>query len=459
MKGKGKSVKEEKEYCPLQFPSLESVDIETECPRLSQILQRGEIDSVNYEELDSLQTDLETLLASLAKRIRGLETEVEVLTNWSDVKKEKRPIGKVDCTPPATPKRGKSVEGKTGKKMREGFKGTTPTSTSRGKGKNASIQSVKLMEVDPIPQIQPPTGQTEQPLIDPVQIAKNEIPNRFWQMVDPYCQDITNDDIKFLEEIIKNHDDNSSEYYKIPLLGKHYAQKWAQEDLLEEQSEGARISRSGGNKPTSNSFIKRIETGESIEESSPFGPLTQRLVSALIEENIMTPVDDNSMTADGTSGGATCGVGHDPTEFNASMSPRTLARQLNLGNTYNLERRIKRELEEAGVLDCDESKSTDDQCNPDDEVLLELKRKMTELKSIGQHNVLMTQRMIQLAKIQISRQDLKKKLSIADAEVLESYRKIQIAKQKKKTPTKKEKDSIMRALKERTSIIKQLDSM
>lgn len=27
-------------------------------------------------------------------------------------------------------------------------------------------------------------------------------------------------------------------------------------------------------------------------EESPFGPLTQRLVSALIEENIMTPMDD-----------------------------------------------------------------------------------------------------------------------------------------------------------------------
>lgn len=27
-------------------------------------------------------------------------------------------------------------------------------------------------------------------------------------------------------------------------------------------------------------------------EESPFGPLTQRLVSALLEENLMTPMDD-----------------------------------------------------------------------------------------------------------------------------------------------------------------------
>ena len=33
----------------------------------------------------------------------------------------------------------------------------------------------------------------------------------------------------------------------------------------------------------------------SDDDSSPFGPLTQRLVSALIEENIMTPLDDGSI--------------------------------------------------------------------------------------------------------------------------------------------------------------------
>ena len=35
------------------------------------------------------------------------------------------------------------------------------------------------------------------------------------------------------------------------------------------------------------------------DESSPFGPLTQRLVSALIEENIMTPLDDATMAEAG----------------------------------------------------------------------------------------------------------------------------------------------------------------
>ena len=36
-------------------------------------------------------------------------------------------------------------------------------------------------------------------------------------------------------------------------------------------------------------------------EDSPFGPLTQRLVAALIEENIMTHIDD-SMNENGGKG-------------------------------------------------------------------------------------------------------------------------------------------------------------
>ena len=36
----------------------------------------------------------------------------------------------------------------------------------------------------------------------------------------------------------------------------------------------------------------------------------------------------------------------------ATISPRSLAKQLNLGNATALERRIKRELEEQGVCVC-----------------------------------------------------------------------------------------------------------
>jgi len=35
------------------------------------------------------------------------------------------------------------------------------------------------------------------------------------------------------------------------------------------------------------------------DEQSPFGPLTQRLVQALIEENVMAPLDDTPISEAG----------------------------------------------------------------------------------------------------------------------------------------------------------------
>ena len=69
-------------------------------------------------------------------------------------------------------------------------------------------------------------------------IPKNDTTNRFWATVEPYCADITADDLKFLEDLIRQHEDNA-DLYKVPSLGKHFAERWAQDDLLEEQKEGA----------------------------------------------------------------------------------------------------------------------------------------------------------------------------------------------------------------------------
>jgi len=43
-------------------------------------------------------------------------------------------------------------------------------------------------------------------------------------------------------------------------------------------------------------------------------------------------------------------------------------------------------------------------------------------------------------------------------QVMEAFRKVQAAKQKKKPPTKKERDAALKALKEREIIVKQLEA-
>lgn len=62
-----------------------------------------------------------------------------------------------------------------------------------------------------------------------------------------------------------------------------------------------------------------------------------------------------------------------------------------------------------------------------------------------------------MAKQKLARQELHKKLQAANNEVTEMYRKLVSIKQKKKSPTKKERDQAWKAIKDRQAILKQLE--
>lgn len=65
------------------------------------VLSRGESETVGLEELDAIQVDLETLLASAGKRLKVLENEIQILQNWQEKNGELKPVAK--------PKGGKVV--------------------------------------------------------------------------------------------------------------------------------------------------------------------------------------------------------------------------------------------------------------------------------------------------------------------------------------------------------------
>jgi transcriptional adapter 3 len=81
------------------------------------------------------------------------------------------------------------------------------------------------------------------------------------------------------------------------------------------------------------------------------------------------------------------------------------------------------------------------------------------LKVISNHNILQLKRLRKLASEEMSRQELKRRLQLADNEVLDVYRKITATKQKKKPPTKEEMDLAWKSLKDRELLLRQIDNM
>ena len=67
--------------------------------------------------------------------------------------------------------------------------------------------------------------------------------------------------------------------------------------------------------------------------------------------------------------------------------------------------------------------------------------------------------LINESKKDLSRQAWMEKLKSADLEVMDAYRKILCAKQKKRQPSKKERDFAIKAIKDRELITKQIDAL
>ena len=88
-----------------------------------------------------------------------------------------------------------------------------------------------------------------------------------------------------------------------------------------------------------------------------------------------------------------------------------------------------------------------------------MQRCQQELRAVSQHNLTQLRRLAKSAREEMARQEIRERLSEADKEVCEAYKKIALARSKKKSPSKKEKDVAWKALKDREMILKQLESV
>ncbi|KAL7636074.1 UNVERIFIED_CONTAM: hypothetical protein RMT77_013893 [Armadillidium vulgare] len=424
--------------CPLTLPDVSPLDHTRSLPRFNGLVM-GE--GVTMEELDGLQLELELLLSSMLVRQMALSHQIDVIQQMEKGKLPPRMviIASYNAATPGKRLRQNDTDGVSRplKKLKD-VSGKAreilplpgpPPSNKPPKVKCSVIKNEPLFDV-------PDLGPPETPKPPP---GKNDITNKFWQMVDLYCQEITADNVKMLEELLNSQNDDA-EYMKIPPLGRHYTLRWAQEDLLDEQKESSKLAdtkkkiKTESGADLSDKLLKEVNMNGCNDDVAPMGPLTQRIISGLVEENVLTSENIENKVQ---------GLGVGRPGFIKSLS---------LGNAASLEKRIKKELQEQGIIE-GEGMSEEE----DDEILFELKRCQSELKAVTAHNHSQLTRLLRLAREALVRHDLKKKLRDADAKVIEAYRTIAATKQKKKVPTKKDKEVAIKAVKEREALVRQLD--
>ena len=272
---------------------------------------------------------------------------------------------------PSSPVSNKKLSGKEGatiKKMK--LNSGKPFETKSGKSSRGEFDPLENEQIKPL-------SETNKPMT-----PKNETPSRFWQFVEPYCAPIAQDDVKFLEDLVKGYSD-MGEYYRVPPLGQHYAIRWAKEDL--EAEKGKSLDENKDIKDEASKSVKKEKTDK--PDTSPFGELTQRLVQGLMEENLMTQVDD-MMVATG--------------KEEEIGSRNSFIQSLKVANGESLEKRLKKELEEQGILEPGE-----DEGDVNDEILTELNRCQDELKAVSQHNQIQIRRLIKSAREEMARQEIR----------------------------------------------------
>jgi len=377
--------------------------------------------------LDVLQAELETLLCTAAMRTRIMQNEIDNI-DVNESKREKKGKaagkqlqypGKRKCQDDKPIKPKDSIKSSVSQPKIPKFKSFTPIITpvpSQGSFSNDNIL------------VSDNTVKLEMPSFSA--LPKNNTPYKFWTSIEPYCGPITGDDLKCIESLLATSSNIPPP--PIPPLGKHYSEVWADEHLSEDQlSSNPHKQKSSGVSSDASMLRKKGEKGI---DGVITGPLTQRLVSALLEDNsLQYEIPDIKMK-----------------NF-ANKSPASFR------NSLTLERCLRKELIEQGILDAEDLPPL---TNPaDDEILTDIKKCLGELAILRKTNVRHLRNLSALCKQEMTRNELKKQLEQVDAEVTEIYKKHLLAKQKKRPLTKKEREDAWKAINEQIKLNNEINAL
>lgn len=294
------------------IPLIRSRDVAKQLPTFAAALQRPADDHLAAEDLDAVQLELELLLSNVALRARVLKAEYDSLDK--DEKRQDR--RKLERVPPGSPPINQAMlngilgignaatgsgsgsgvgspataSGNSKRKLRDEPTGVRKKHSSmtilkqqqqlqgavlKQMSKNSPmvVHTDDSMDYVTLPNMQ--QQQTQQQL-PKVSMPKNDMPNKFWLSIEPYCMPLTNEDLRLIDDLLEQY--RGPLVPPIPTLGPHYSTAWAQEDMKTLQPGGARQK--------SLNATAMLKKADGMLEESITGPLTQRLVSALLDESL-----------------------------------------------------------------------------------------------------------------------------------------------------------------------------
>ena len=193
-------------------------------------------------------------------------------------------------------------------------------------------------------------------------------------------------------------------------------------------------------------------------EALNYGPLTQRLISALFEQNLMTPFDNKL-------GDYLDRVSPPQSSY---LSPKSMAKKFtfNFGSS-NMEKKLKKTLIEQGILEADDNekmnlinqdkteKSQEDDAK-DDELAQEIINVHNELKLVSKQCKERLQELLVKAEESFAKQGIKKKIAEIDKEIINVFEVVRACRISKQPLNDKDKEQALNLIKERDALTKEL---
>jgi transcriptional adapter 3 len=423
------------------IPQIRCQDNAEQLPKYHAALMRPANSELPPDDLEPIQAELETLLSTVALRYRVLKSELES----NDSRRTKH----LDRAPISPDKRRRAAPSGSGK-PRKFSSANSPLSHPPTK-----MSKLKTSSASPAPS-QHTDDSSDVSIHNPKNLYhRNDTPNKFWLSIEPYTVPITQEDVRLLDGLLEEYSGTLAP--TIPELGPHYTQQWGIEDVKEEQDSGnPQFKAKKNSNGQQNGDVMRVLRNSKKMGDGITGPFTQRLVSALIEENLIGDGHSTATATTTSTENSNSSLENIPNNTNM-VHTRSAANQLK--NGIAIERRLRKELIEQGMLEAKDAAPGGERQDDVDEVLMEIQRVRSDLMAIAESNTSQLTTLKEVALDEMKRLEIKRKLDDVDHEIIEQHKRIQLAKQKGRSLSKAERDEILRLTDKQKKLSHELDCL